>query len=178
MQPIFLIMGTPASGKSTVSKALMQRFERGLHIPVDDLRHLVVAGLSDMAFEIPPETYRQLRLAREAASVMARMYSDEGFAVAIDDFWLGEHPDEDYNRKISRRVTRVLLLPNLKTTLERLHARNPDEGSFKKILEPAICSLQAGIQAHPKTGWLVIDSSNLNVEQTVDLILERYPKIN
>jgi tRNA uridine 5-carbamoylmethylation protein Kti12 len=71
MQPIFLIMGTPASGKSTVAKALMQRFERGLHIPVDDLRHLVVAGLSDMAFEIPPETLRQLRLARESASVMA-----------------------------------------------------------------------------------------------------------
>jgi adenylylsulfate kinase-like enzyme len=178
MQPIFLIMGTPASGKSTVSKALMQRFERGLHIPVDNLRHLVVAGLSDMAFEIPPETYRQLRLARESASVMARMYSDDGFAVAIDDFWLGDTPDEDYNRKISRRVTRILLLPNLETTLERLHSRNPDEGSFKHILEQTIRSLQTDIEAHPKTGWLVIDSSNLSVQQTVDCILERYPKIN
>jgi adenylylsulfate kinase-like enzyme len=178
MQPIFLIMGTPASGKSTIAKALMQRFERGLHIPVDDLRHLVVAGLSDMAFEIPPETFRQLRLAREAASVMARMYSDEGFAVAIDDFWLGENPDEDYNRKISRRVTRVLLLPKLETTLKRLYARNPDEGSFKLILESAVRSLQTGIETHPKTGWLVIDSSDLSVEQTVDLILERVTKIN
>jgi adenylylsulfate kinase-like enzyme len=178
MQPIFLIMGTPASGKSTVAKALMQRFERGLHIPVDDLRHLVVAGLSDMAFDIPPETFRQLRLARESASVMARMYSDDGFAVAIDDFWLGENPDEDYNRKISRRITRVLLLPKLETTLQRLYARNPDEGSFKQILERAIRSLQAGIQGHPKMGWLVIDSSDLSVEQTVDLILERLAKIN
>jgi hypothetical protein len=106
------------------------------------------------------------------------MYSDEGFAVAIDDFWLGENPDEDYNRKISRRITRVLLLPNLKTNLERLHARNPDEGSFKQILEQAIRSLQVGIQAHPKTGWLVIDSSDLSVGQTVDLILEEQPKIN
>ncbi len=177
MQPIFLIMGTPASGKSTVAKALMQRFERGLHIPVDDLRHLVVAGLSDMAFEIPPETFRQLRLAREAACVMARMYADEGFAVAIDDFWLGETPDEDYNQKISRRVTRVLLLPNLETTLERLHARKPDEGSFKQILEQAIRSLQTSIEAHPKTGWLVIDSSDLSVEQTVDQIVESKDKL-
>jgi hypothetical protein len=172
MQPIFLIMGTPASGKSTVAKALMQRFERGLHIRVDDLRHMVVAGLSDMAFEIPPETFRQLRLARESASVMARMYSDEGFAVAIDDFWFGDTPDEDYNRKISRRITRVLLLPNLETTIERLHARNPDEGSFKLILERAIRGVCADIEAHPKTGWHVIDSSLLSVEQTVDCILE------
>jgi adenylylsulfate kinase-like enzyme len=177
VQPIFLIMGTPASGKSTVAKALMQRFERGLHIPVDDLRHLVVAGLSDMAFEIPPETFRQLRLARESACVMARMYSDDGFAVAIDDFWLGENPDENYNRKISRRITRILLLPNLETTLERVYARNPDEGSFKQTLETAIRSLQTGIEAHPKTGWLVIDSSHLSVDQTVDQILERCVKI-
>jgi hypothetical protein len=70
------------------------------------------------------------------------------------------------------------LLPKLETTLQRLYARKPDEGSFKQILERAIRSLQAGIQGHPKMGWLVIDSSDLSVEQTVDLILERLAIIN
>lgn len=172
MKPIYLIMGTPASGKSTVAKALMQRFEKGVHIPVDNLRQMVVSGLSDMGFEVPPATLEQLRLARETACSMARNYSDNEFAVAIDDFWYTDKPDEVYCQKIGQRVKRVLLLPNLKITLERLYSRNPSEGSFKKILEGAIRQLHTDIAAHPKTNWLVIDSSRLSVEQTVNNILE------
>jgi adenylate kinase family enzyme len=59
MQPIFLILGSPAAGKSTVSKALLQRFERGFHIPVDDFRHMVVSGLSDMNIELTPPLLEQ-----------------------------------------------------------------------------------------------------------------------
>lgn len=165
-------MGTPASGKSTVSKALMQRFLQGIHIPVDDLRHMVVSGLSDMAVLVPPATLEQVRLARETACSMARNYSDNEFAVAIDDFWYSDKPDEVYCQKIGQRITRVLLLPSLETTLQRLYSRNPNEGSFKKVLEPVIRQLHTEIAAHPKTKWLVIDSSDLSVEATVDRILE------
>jgi hypothetical protein len=42
------------SGKSTVAKALKQRPERSLHIPLDNLHQMFVSGLSDMAFEVPP----------------------------------------------------------------------------------------------------------------------------
>jgi tRNA uridine 5-carbamoylmethylation protein Kti12 len=42
---IFLLSGMPAVGKSSVSKALMQRFDKGVHIPVDDLRAMVVSGM-------------------------------------------------------------------------------------------------------------------------------------
>ncbi len=171
MQPIFLIMGTPASGKSSVAKALMQRFEQGVHIPVDNLRQMVVSGLSDMGFEVPPATLEQLRLARETASSMARIYSDNEFTVAIDDFWYSDKPDEVYAQKIGQRITRVLLLPNLEMTVQRLYSRNSDEGSFKQILEQAIRQLHTEIEAHPKTNWLVIDSSDLSIEETVDKIL-------
>jgi len=170
-------MGTPASGKSTVAKALMQRFEKGVHIPVDNLRQMVVSGLSDMALEVPPATVKQLRLARETASHMARNYSDHEFAVAIDDFWFGDQPDEVYAQKIGQRITRVLLLPNLETTVQRLYSRNPNEGSFKKILEQAIGIVYSSVQAHPKTDWLVIDSSRLSVGETVDQILEGADKL-
>ncbi len=171
MKPIFLIMGTPASGKSTVAKALMQRFAQGVHIPVDNLRQMVVSGLSDMALEVPPATLEQLRLARETASSMARIYSDNEFTVAIDDFWYSEKPDQVYSQKIGQRITRILLLPNLETTVQRLYSRNPEEGSFKKILEQAIGYLYTQIEVHPKTNWLVIDSSDLSIEETVDKIL-------
>ncbi len=169
--PIFLIMGTPGSGKSTVSKALLSRFERGLHIPVDDLRHMVVSGLSDMGFESNEGLELQLRLARESAARMARAYAESGFAVAIDDFWYGDAPDAHY--PFTSAVHRIVLNPSLEATLARLRGRNPDEGSFKSVLEQATRELYPAIQAHPKLGWCAVNSSHLSVEQTVDLILER-----
>jgi len=171
MHPIFLIMGTPACGKSTVSRALLSRFERGLHIPVDDLRHMVVSGLCEMGFESTEGLELQLRLARESAARMARAYAEAGFAVAIDDFWYGDTPDAHYS--LSTSVHRIVLNPSLEATLARLYGRNPDEGSFKAVLEQAICELYPAIQTHPRVGWCAVDSSHLSVEQTVDLILER-----
>jgi predicted kinase len=169
--PVFLIMGTPASGKSTVAKALMQRFERGLHLSVDDLRHCVVSGLADLGPEMNQETWRQVALARAAASQVAQTYVKHNFAVAIDDFWSGETPAADYEFAVP--IKRVVLLPNLETTLHRLHERNPDEGGYKMILEAVIRELHPQITQHPKQGWLVVDSSQMNIEQTVDFILER-----
>ena len=43
-----LILGMPAAGKSTVARALMARFARGLHLPVDDLRNIVVSGRTEL----------------------------------------------------------------------------------------------------------------------------------
>jgi chloramphenicol 3-O-phosphotransferase len=169
MQPIFLIMGTPASGKSTISRALMQRFERGLHIPVDDLRHMVVSGLADKSFGVSP-ALDQLRLARASAARMALAYSDAGFAVAIDDFWHVEMRDVDYNPIIGNRVQRILLLPNLEVTLNRLRSRDGSTSHF----EQAIRFVHHAIETRPEllTSWHVVDSSGLSVKETVDSILE------
>jgi predicted kinase len=171
MPPVFLILGTPACGKSTIAKALMQRFGHGLHIPVDDLRHFVVSGLSDLGPDMGEETWRQVAVAREAVCTMAEVYVKHGFAVAIDDFWNGETPDADYH--FSLPVVRVVLFPDLQTTLKRLYARNPEEGDFKAVLEHAIRLIHPTIERHPKTGWIVVDSSHLTVQQTVDFILEQ-----
>ncbi|MDX2008185.1 MAG: hypothetical protein SFU83_23320 [Meiothermus sp.] len=172
MAPIFLVMGTPACGKSTVSRALASRFKLGLHIPVDHLRHMVVAGLKEPGFDMTEETFTQFRLARETASYMARHYAQAGFAVAIDDFWMPQGPDMGYQSVLGPATPKILLLPSLEATLQRLYTRNPGEGSFKKYLEQGVRYLFDEIQQHPKTGWLVVDSSNLTVEQTVDQILE------
>lgn len=171
MPPIFLILGTPAAGKSTVARALMRRFVRGLHLPVDDLRYMVVSGLVEPGFEWPPELTLQLRLAREAAARTALAYAREGFAVAIDDFWQGETTDDDYLPLLDSSCHRVLLRPSMEATLARLAARSPGEGSFKEVLAQAIALIHGDMDRHPKTGWQVVDSSGLSVEETVDLIL-------
>jgi Chloramphenicol phosphotransferase-like protein len=169
MQAIFLIMGTPASGKSTVSRALTQRFERGLHIPVDDLRRMVVSGLAEGSFHVPP-ALDQLRLARATAVQMTLSYSRAGFAVAIDDFWHVAMRDTDYAPIIGQNLERILLLPNLEVTLNRLRSRDGSTDHF----EQAIRFVHHTIETRPEllTGWHVVDSSNLNIEETVDRILE------
>ncbi len=83
--PLFLITGTPGSGKSTAARSLMQRFPFGLHIPVDDLREWVVAGIAHPVPEFTEETARQFQLARTAAAGIVALYAGAGFAVALDD---------------------------------------------------------------------------------------------
>src|SRR5690349_17519210 len=82
---IYIISGTPGAGKSTVSDALMKRFPKGLHIPLDDLREWVASGRADPVPTWTPETTRQFTLARKSAAQVARVYASEGYAVAIDD---------------------------------------------------------------------------------------------
>lgn len=72
MKTIYLVVGPPAVGKSTTSRALAARFPRSVHIPVDDLRHMVVAGLALPVAEWSDELTRQVTLARNAAIAMAR----------------------------------------------------------------------------------------------------------
>ena len=86
MNTIYLIIGPPAVGKSTTSRALAGRFPRSIHIPVDDLRNMVVNGLALPAAEWGDELSRQVALARNAVIAMALAYRQAGFTVVIDDF--------------------------------------------------------------------------------------------
>jgi chloramphenicol 3-O-phosphotransferase len=118
--PIFLLSGTPASGKSSVTKTLMQRFARGVHIAVDDLREMVVSGIAHPMPEWTPETARQFSLARGNAVLMARRYSSAGFAVAIDDVFSQRDFVADYALHFTDVLPhRVLLLPRLEVALRR-----------------------------------------------------------
>lgn len=172
MSRVFLIMGAPAAGKSTVARALMRRYPRGVHIPVDEVRHMVVSGLADMSFDVSTELLAQLTLAHEAAALMARTYALGGMAVALDDFWFGQEPDADYARVLGPEFHRILLRPHLTETLSRLAQRGTDGVSFQGTLAQAITAVDRDLDRHSKSGWHVIDSTGLTVDQTVDTILQ------
>ncbi|MBK9601519.1 MAG: AAA family ATPase [Anaerolineales bacterium] len=86
MQNILLVVGSPASGKSTISQAIATRSAKGVHIPVDDLRTMVQGGVLHPGPNWTPELIHQLKLARQTATDMALRYREADFLVAIDDF--------------------------------------------------------------------------------------------
>ena len=169
MAPIFLITGPPGAGKSTLAHALMQRFEFGVHIPVDNLRLLVASGRHD----IDPwteETERQFQVAEQVMCAMAKRYVENGFAVAID-----------HCRSLGRlnqvlveeglEVTRVLLLPSLEVAQERNRVRTNKDFDTSTLVD-VIKYVSDRYREEDHAGWQVIDNGAISVNETVDLILD------
>ena len=176
IRPIFLIVGGPAVGKSTTSRALAARYMKSVHIPVDDLRMMVVAGLAQPGVAWGEALVEQLALARVNATDMALRYREAGFAVVIDDFWDPFSHLGEYERLYQQpEVIRVLLYPNQETA----HARNrsrADSDSTQSYLDEGIRityeSLHRTLPRLQATGWLVLDTSERGMDAAVSIILE------
>ena len=175
--PIFLVVGGPAVGKSTTSRALAQRFPKSVHIPVDDLRGMVVSGLAQPGAVWSPSLVEQLVTARQNATHMALAYRQAGFAVVIDDFWDPNSQLSEYAPLFSQpEVHKVLLHPQQQTAHQRNLERN-GAGITQQYLDEGIRltyqSLESVLPELVRHGWLVLDTTEGGVEQTVERILER-----
>ena len=165
---LFWISGPPAAGKTTLCGALLARFERGLHLPVDDLRGWVVQGMAD---SVPwtDETERQFRLAETAACEVARRYHEAGFGVAIDGCRNPARLDTVF-AETGIAPVRVLLMPDLETNLRRSHTRQ-NKTFNPRMLDETILYTNARYREDVGEGWLVVDNAGLTIEATVETIL-------
>ncbi len=169
--PIFVITGQLASGKSSLARALLDRFPRGLHIDVDAVREMVTSGLAS-PLEWTDETTRQFELAVSAAAAVARIYRSAGFAVAIegaidptsvelalseaglDGAWIG-----------------VELHPRVDVAIERNRSRRTKPFDTS-ILERVIHDIDRDIAAAaPRKNWTRLDNSEQSVADTTDQVL-------
>ena len=168
---VWLITGAPGAGKTTVSVALCRKFSMGIHIPVDDIRDWVRSGFASPV-EWSAETSRQFALARRGAARVAADYADAGFVSVLDDVVreseLGQYTDYLGDTKLRK----VLLNPSLETALARNGApgRKPFDSS---VLEAACRGLHPLLAAEntPERGWIIVDSTTLDIDETVDAIV-------
>ena len=171
MAPIFIISGPPGAGKSSLADALLQRFPFGIHLPVDDMRDMVVSGRADPVPTWTEETTRQFQLARTSMAEIAARYAAAGFAVAIDDIIFPGDTDLFFGFP-GFEVQRILLLPALET-MRRRNSERTNKHFDTSILDETIIALHEAMQSElfNKDGWIVIDSSALSLDETVDEVL-------
>ena len=176
MAQIYLVTGAPATGKSTAGHALAARFPKSIHIHVDGLREMVVSGLELPRPEWPQELAEQLRLARESAAHMALTYNKAGFTVVIDDFWDPYSQLIEYTELFSAtQVRKVVLYPTEERALER-NGKRFEPGETRDYLDGGITHcynhLNKVINKLIENGWIVLNTTNDSVEETVSKILE------
>lgn len=167
-QPVVLITGISASGKSTVAELLARRFERGVHVKGDVFRRMVVSGRQEMTAEPTDEAWEQLRLRYRLGAATADAYHEAGFAVVVQDVVIGPVL-ADYVAAIrSRPLVVVVLTPRVEVVAER------EAGRGKTAYRPGfddIAALDRALREDtPKIGWW-LDTSDLTPEQSVDAIV-------
>ncbi len=169
--PVLVLTGQLAAGKSTVARAVLDRFAFGYLVDVDGVREQVTSGLAG-PLEWTDETTRQFGLALEGAAALASVYQRAGFAVAIEG--AVDPPDVD------AALDRVGLLPHrvgvvLHPRLDVAHARNRARStkSFDTtVLEAVMTSIDADLAAAPvPAGWSVLDTSDEDLPTTVGRVL-------
>ena len=176
MMAIFLLAGAPAVGKSTTGRALAASFSKSIHIPVDDVRNMVVSGIVQPGGDWGPELIEQLRVARESVVDMANRYNKAGFVVVIDDFYDPGSGLSEYAELIGRSHKHIVccfipledaaLARNLSDWLVR-SAKDIARGGIRAVYG----FLRAAVDEMVKQGWTVVDTTNLSVDETVTEIL-------
>lgn len=102
---------------------------------------------------------------------MANLYADQGVDVVLDDFcWPPNFPEHYAPLFENPAVHRVLLLPNQSALVERITKRG---GPFADVFVKNIAYVYSYLEAMPKEGWIVLDSSDWTIEQMVHEVLAR-----
>ncbi|HLM19019.1 MAG TPA: AAA family ATPase [Acidimicrobiia bacterium] len=169
-QPVVLITGISASGKSTIAELLARRFSRGVHVKGDVFRRMVVSGRHEMTSPPSEEAWSQLRLRYRLGAATADAYHEAGFSVVVQDVVLGPALT-DYCAAIrSRPLVLVVLTPRADVVARREAERA--KTAYREDVA-SIEQLDRALRQDTPSIGLWLDNSDQQPAETIDEILER-----
>ncbi len=159
---VCLITGPAGSGKSSVSKALADKFERSAVIEVDTLRHMIKGGYA-RPWPHNEEVDLQVSLSMKNACDMANNLFEKGFSVFIDDV-IGRKLLAQYSNSFKdKNFKAFLLMPSLESLLKRFD----DRGNDKELRERTIELHKRFSEKKDELNCQIINSSDQTLEETV-----------
>lgn len=177
MSHIFLLVGAPAVGKSTTAHALAAHFQKSIHIPVDDIRDMVVSGRLLPGPDWSEGLVEQVALARASVTQMALNYSKAGFVVVIDDFWDTNSHLQEYDSLIN--LHKIMLLPSQQAAEER-NIKRAGTGDGNPYIADGIRAVYEQLRNDfpngERSGWMVVDTTDKTIDATVMHILTQTDK--
>ena len=163
-QPAQLVLfGGPArSGKSTLMKAWCATRKRSVHIELDEIRGLIVAGYGDP--RIPGGVQReQAFLSIGACCALGREFLNAGYDVASDDVMFPGTFDTSWRSNLAGIEWRLVIIhPTLEETLARSSSRE------KSVPDHLIRE-----QHQETSGWperYKIDTTGLSIGDSLKLV--------
>jgi predicted kinase len=165
---LFVISGVSAAGKSTVARLLAERFERGVCVPGDEIRAMIVSGRADMRPDPEAEALRQLALRYAGALAVADVFLKGGFDVVVEDVIIGPILREFLGLVPVPELHLVFLDPDA-AAIER-RERERDRVAYAPG-RWSVTGLQAVLREETDRIGLWLDTTGRSAEQTVDAIL-------
>jgi predicted kinase len=165
---LFVISGVSAAGKSTVARLLAKGFERGVCVPGDEIRAMVVSGLVDMRPDAEEEALRHLVLRYAGALAVADVFLKGGFDVVVEDVIIGPILRDFLALVPVPEFHLVFLDPGAAAIEQRERERN------KFAYGPSrwsVGGLQSTLREETDRIGLWLDTTGQNAEQTVAAIL-------
>lgn len=169
MNQVLILTGPPGAGKTSTALAICERFDRMVHIPVDDLRHWVRAGYRH-PWANDAQADEQLRMAAEGAALLARNAISHRYSAIVDDVVIGAAA-ERYRTAlvgIDADVQFVTLLPSLEACLAR-DSHRPDESLTDRI-RTLHAEFTATVAAGDQPGAVLDTSGDADAYVTADRV--------
>ncbi|MEX1022244.1 MAG: AAA family ATPase [Dehalococcoidia bacterium] len=172
MNQVLILTGPPGAGKSAVAEAICERFDRMLHVQVDDLRHWVKAGYR-RPWDGDAQAAEQRWMAVANAAALARNAVAFRYAAVIDDVVHGEAV-EAYREALSGGVTGaaevhfVTLLPSVEAALARDARRGA--ASVPERVRAVHAEFVAAIEGGAHPGAVLDTSADADAAMTADRV--------